>query len=43
MESIIRKRDKYAGFFDKFIKQGIENGEFAVKHKKMARMIILGQ
>ncbi|SDI07344.1 TetR/AcrR family transcriptional regulator [Alteribacillus bidgolensis] len=39
---ILQQRDEYASIFDKIIQQGIENGEFAVKEKKMARMIILG-
>lgn len=42
IDSIIRKRDKYAGYFDKIIDQGVEKGEFFLKQKKMARMIILG-
>ena len=39
---IIEKRDEYAGLFDRIIDEGVENGEFDVPEKKMARMIILG-
>lgn len=42
IEFIIQKRDKYAGYFDKIIEQGVDKGEFSLKQKKMARMIILG-
>ncbi|MFC0272512.1 TetR/AcrR family transcriptional regulator [Metabacillus herbersteinensis] len=42
IESIISKRDKYSGIFDEIINQGVEKGEFIIKQKKMARMIILG-
>ncbi|WP_088009254.1 TetR/AcrR family transcriptional regulator [Indiicoccus explosivorum] len=39
---IIEKRDRYTGFFDQFIEEGIRNGEFNLKQKKMARMMIMG-
>ena len=42
IEEILRKRDAYAGLFDKIIAQGVEKGEFHIKQQKMARMIILG-
>ncbi|AQQ54718.1 TetR/AcrR family transcriptional regulator [Planococcus lenghuensis] len=42
VQTILIKRDKYAEYFDKIIEQGMEMGEFAPKHAKMVRMIILG-
>lgn len=42
IEDIVKKRDAYAGLFDKIIAQGAERGEFHLKQQKMARMIILG-
>src|SRR5690606_12887676 len=42
IDDIVRKRDAYAGLFDKIITQGTERGEFHLKQQKMARMIILG-
>ncbi|MDN7244964.1 TetR/AcrR family transcriptional regulator [Planococcus shenhongbingii] len=42
IDPIVKKRDAYAGLFDRMIQQGIQKGEFTVNQKKMARMIILG-
>ncbi|WP_269758057.1 TetR family transcriptional regulator C-terminal domain-containing protein [Thalassobacillus sp. C254] len=42
ISTILKKRDKYASIFDKFIEEGVESGDFVVKEKKLARMIILG-
>ena len=42
IEDIVKKRDAYAGLFDKIIAQGVERGEFNLRQQKMARMIILG-
>lgn len=42
IELIVEKRDRYTDYFDQFIEEGIRNGEFTLKQKKMARMMILG-
>ncbi|SDI24846.1 transcriptional regulator, TetR family [Alteribacillus persepolensis] len=42
ISKVLKQRDDYAGVFDKIIQEGVQSGEFVVKEKKMARMIILG-
>ncbi len=42
LDEIIEKRAKYAEVFDRIIDEGVQNGEFSIEQKKMARMIILG-
>lgn len=42
LEEIVQSRDEYASYFDKFIAEGVESGEFHPVNVKIVRMIILG-